>query len=224
MEIYTNAMLKDWQTCKNKYFYKYIKKIYIPQNEEYFELGRSVHALISYKMNGFDTRIVETNASEEILEHYKSVLKHHFFNQNYFLTEWGFQSRIGSTTDLFIGRIDAVFYDKKNNHYNIADWKTGMKIPENPVLDRQAQIYLYSFYNAKEDLGIDLEYEDLSFTFVQTPSLNESTLTFSKDLYEKFEEDFIKTIKEIKSYKFEDEYEENKNCKFCEYNYICKFN
>ena len=222
MEIYTNAMLKDWQTCKNKYYYKYVKKIYIPQNEANFELGRNVHALISYKLNGYDVKIVEKNASEEVLEHYHSILKHPLLKQEYFLSEWGFNSLIGNTGDIFAGRIDAVFYDREKNHYTIADWKTGMKIPNNPLLERQSQIYLYSFFNAKEDLGINIKPENVSFTFVQTPSLNESSIDFSEDLYFKFEKDFIQTIQKIKNYKFTKEFDEKHNCKFCEYKFICQ--
>ena len=222
MELYTNSMLKDWKTCKNKYFYKYIKKVIIPKSEENFELGRKVHAMISYYLNGFDMTLMEKAAGEEVLSHYKSILKHPLLEQAHFLSEWGFNVSVGDTKDIFTGRIDAVFYDKKNNKYTIADWKTGMKIPENPVSDVQAQIYLYAFYRAQNDLGIKFLPEDLSFVFVQTPSLNESRVDFSKELYEKFENDFISEIKAMKKCPIPEAYEEIHECRFCEYKYMCR--
>ena len=114
MEIYTNSMLKDWKTCKNKYYFKYIKKVIIPQREECFELGKKVHALISYYLNGFDMSIMEKSASDEVLENYHSILKHPFLKQQHFLSEWGFNVNIANTKNIFAGRIDAIFYDEKN--------------------------------------------------------------------------------------------------------------
>ena len=221
MEIYTNSMIKDWKLCKRKYYFKYIKKIFIPQKEENFELGKKVHALISYKLNGFNTSIVEKNATPEILEHYKSILKHPLLKQTPFVVEWGFSAKIGKTDDLFMGRIDAVFKDEQNGKYTIADWKTGMKIPENPILEPQAQIYLYAFYRAQKDLGIKINPEKLTFIFVQTPKLIESRLEFSQNLCQKFEDDFVQTIDEIKHYKQNNICEEKAYCKFCEYKFMC---
>jgi len=224
MEIYTNSMLKDWNTCKNKYYFKYIKKINIPKKEEYFELGKKVHSLISYYLNGFDTNFIEKNTNDEILEHYHSILKHPFLQQKCLLSEWGFTVNVANTKNIFVGRIDAIFYDEKTNHYTIADWKTGMKIPKNPNIEPQAQIYLYAFYKAQKDLKISLKPEDLSFTFVQTPSLNESSLNFSKELYENFEENFLYTISKINEYQYVNEYDENENkkCQYCEYKFMCQ--
>ena len=222
MDIYTNSMLKDWKTCKNKYWFKYIKKICIPQKENNFELGRKVHALISYYLNGFDTEFIEKTVSDEVLEHYKSILKHPFLKYKHFLSEWGFNVNIKNTENLFVGRIDAIFCDEQNNKYFIADWKTGMGIPQIPLIEPQAQIYLYAFFKAQKDLKINFKEEDLSFTFIQTPTLKESSINFSKELYEKFEDDFLTTINDINSYKYEKEFDEGKKCKYCEYKFMCQ--
>ncbi|MCR4880679.1 MAG: PD-(D/E)XK nuclease family protein [bacterium] len=222
MELFTNSMLRDWKTCKCKYYFKYIKKVEIPKREENFELGRKVHALISYYLDGHDMSIMENAAGEEVLVHYRSILSHPLLKKEHFLSEWGFNVVIGDTKNVFVGRIDAVFHDKNKNKYIIADWKTGMKIPDAAVGDIQAQVYLYSFYRAQSDLGINFEPEDLSFIFVQTPSLNESRVDFSKELYEKFEADFIKTIAEIQKCKQKPESVQNSACKFCEYRFMCK--
>ncbi len=222
MELYTNSMLKDWKTCTNRYYFKYVKKISIPKSEENFELGRKVHALISYYLNGFDMGIMEKCAGEEVLKHYKSILAHPLLKQEHFLSEWGFTTSVGDTNNVFVGRIDAIFHDKENNKFTIADWKTGMNIPKIASLDVQAQIYLYAFYRAQKDLGIKFAPEDLSFVFVQTPSLNESRVDFSKELYERFEEDFLNEIKAMQNCKAPISAQDKPACKFCEYRFMCQ--
>lgn len=222
MDIYTNSMLKDWKTCSNKYYFKYIKKILIPQNEEFFELGKKVHALISYYLNNFDMSIMEKTASSEVLEHYHSILKHPILKQQHFLSEWGFNVKVKDTNNLFTGRIDAVFFDKEKNKYTIADWKTGMKIPSNPILEPQTQIYLYAFYKASKDLGLDIKPEQISFSFIQTPTLNESAIDFSQELCERFENEFLNTFSQINNYEYKSEFTDSKKCEFCEYKFMCQ--
>ncbi len=224
MDVFTNSMLKDWETCQNKYYYKYIKKIVIPQKDKNFELGKKVHAMISYYLNGFDVTFMRKSASSEVLEHYDSILKHPLLKQKCFLSEWGFTVNIANTKYLLTGRVDAVFFNPETNKYSIADWKTGMKIPSNPVLEMQSQIYLYAFYKARKDLKIDISPDDISFTFVQTPNLNETSLNFSHGLYEKFEKGFLNMISDINSYKYENIYEQKSACKYCEYKFLCQKN
>ena len=222
MELYTNSMLKDWKTCKNRYYFKYVKKISIPKSEENFELGRKVHAMISYYLNGFDMGIMERSAGEEVLKHYNSILRHPLLQQEHFLSEWGFTVSVGNTANVFVGRIDAIFYDKETNKYTIADWKTGMNIPKVAALDVQAQIYMYAFFRAQKDLGIEFEPEDLSFVFVQTPSLNESRVDFSKELYESFEQDFLSEIKAMQNCTQPLSAHDKPACRFCEYRFMCE--
>ena len=51
----------------------------------------------------------------------------------------------------------------------------------------------------------------------------ESGIEFSAQLYNRFEQDFIATIKEINSYQYyEDAFVEKASCKFCEYKFICE--
>ena len=220
-EIFTNSMLKDWKQCKQKYYYKYAKKIVIPKKEENFELGKKVHALVSYKLNNFDTTLLENNANEDVKEHYFSILRHPLLKQIPYKAEWGFSVAIGNSEDLFVGRVDAIFYDELTNKYTIADWKTGMNIPKIAQFDSQAQIYSYAFYKCRKDLKLNIKPEDISFKFIQTPSLKESSLDFSEQLLEAFEIDFLQTIAQIRSYKHNKVAQEHSGCKFCEYRFLC---
>ena len=137
------------------------------------------------------------------------------------LTEWGFLCNISDTQNLLAGRIDAVFYNEKEEIYTIADWKTGMSIPKNPIESPQALIYMYSFYKAQKDLKLLIKPEQIRFLFIQTPNLNESEIWFSEELKNKIEKDFISIIKNMKKTTFK-KTDIKEECKFCEYNFVCK--
>ena len=74
IETFNNSMFETWITCEKKFFLKYIKGIKIPQNDTIFELGKKVHAMINYKLQGFDMALMEKACDETTLTHYKSVL------------------------------------------------------------------------------------------------------------------------------------------------------
>ena len=221
IEVYNNSMFETWFVCEKKFFYKYIKSIKIPQNDKQFELGKKVHAMINYKLQGFDMNLMEKACDEVTLSHYKSILKHKLLKQKVLLTEWGFLCNISDTQNLLAGRIDAVFYNEKEEIYTIADWKTGMSIPKNPIESPQALIYMYSFYKAQKDLKLLIKPEQIRFLFIQTPNLNESEIWFSEELKNKIEKDFISIIKNMKKTTFK-KTDIKEECKFCEYNFVCK--
>lgn len=221
IETFNNSMFETWITCEKKFFLKYIKGIKIPQNDTIFELGKKVHAMINYKLQGYDMALMEKACDETTLTHYKSVLNHKLMKKKPFLTEWGFLVNIADTQNLLAGRIDAIFFDEKENVYTIADWKTGMNIPKNAIESPQALIYMYSFYKAQTDLKIKISPEQIRFMFIQTPSLKESEVWFSTELKEKIEKDFLSMIKSMKKTNF-NEIDNPKLCKNCDYNFVCR--
>ncbi len=223
IEIFNNSMFETWTTCEKKFFLKYIKSIKIPQDDTFFELGKKVHAMINYKLQGFDMLLMEKASDDITLTHYNSILKHELLKQKVLLTEWGFLCNIADTQNLLAGRIDAVFFDEKENIYTIADWKTGMSIPKSPIESPQALIYMYSLYKAQNDLNLIIKPEQIRFIFIQTPSLNESEIWFSEELKNKIENDFLLMIKNMKKTTFK-ETEKHEQCKLCEYNFVCSKN
>ena len=73
--------------------------------------GTSYRILLNWMVSAYE------EVNEEILEHYHSILKHPFLKQEYFLSEWGFNVNIKNTDNIFVGRIDAIFYDETNNKW-----------------------------------------------------------------------------------------------------------
>jgi CRISPR/Cas system-associated exonuclease Cas4 (RecB family) len=52
-------MLKTFEQCPKKFYFRYVKSISMPVNDEVFETGKNVHALASYYLK-----------KENILENY----------------------------------------------------------------------------------------------------------------------------------------------------------
>ena len=53
-------MLKTYDTCIKKFDFKYNQKISMPQNPEFFEKGKKIHALANYYLRGANITKLET--------------------------------------------------------------------------------------------------------------------------------------------------------------------
>ena len=47
-QLFSPNMLKTYENCPKKFYFRYIKNISMPVNDEIFETGKNVHALASY--------------------------------------------------------------------------------------------------------------------------------------------------------------------------------
>jgi hypothetical protein len=47
-KILSPNMLKTFETCPKKYYFRYVKNISMPIDDEIFETGKNIHALASY--------------------------------------------------------------------------------------------------------------------------------------------------------------------------------
>ena len=65
LQIYSPNMLKTFKQCPRKFFYRYIKNINMPVNDEIFELGKNIHALASYYLNKENIYKMEQALSEK---------------------------------------------------------------------------------------------------------------------------------------------------------------
>ena len=104
--------------------------------------------------------------------------------------------------------------------YIIADWKTGESLPYNPEEKYQAMIYMYAFYKAQKDLGIEFEPNQLSFVFVSTKKENlKKEITCSGDMILEITQNLLGMVEEIESKSC---FEPNKkSCAFCGFLQIC---
>ncbi|OGH94563.1 MAG: hypothetical protein A2039_08075 [Candidatus Melainabacteria bacterium GWA2_34_9] len=219
-----------WQTCRKKYYFKYIKELKYPEFHQDYELGKSVHALIDYHLRGLNIEHLLKNSDKEIVvdnEIYKrwnAIKNHPILDKKVIKTEWGFNTNLKGTSHWLIGRIDAIFFDEEKGKYIIADWKTGI-IPKNININFQHQIYLYALYQSKKDLKLDFKPENLVFQYFKIiPDAVEITeITFSEEKSLEYEENFVKIINKIEN-TIQFPAQENCQVKICSYKSICKNN
>ena len=69
-------MLKTFELCPKKFYFKYVKKISMPTNDDIFELGKNIHALASYYLKKENLDKMELSLTEKekpIWEYLKNI-------------------------------------------------------------------------------------------------------------------------------------------------------
>lgn len=219
---YNHDKFNTWQVCKRRYYFKYVKELNWPELNDSYKLGQSVHALIDYYLRGLKIDHILKNTAEETQKHYLSILNSPISKNEVIATEWAFNSRIGNSEYWLNGRIDAIFYNKQEKKYIIADWKTGQNVPKDPESSFQSRIYLYALYNGHKDLELSLKQDDIAFQYIKTPDMNNpESIIYSAEKEKLYENDFLKIIKDINN---EKTFEKNQPCpmlKYCPYKIYC---
>lgn len=217
IKTFTSDHFETYKRCPKAYYYKYIKGIKFALQKDTYKLGRSIHSLVYYHLRGLPLSKMEADLDEVTQEHWQNISQHSLLSKKLVCAEWGFDIALGESIWLN-GRIDAVFED--NGQYIIADWKTGENLPYNPEEKYQAMIYMYAFYKAQKDLGIEFEPHQLSFVFVSTKKENlQKEITCSGDMILEISQKLLGMVDEIES---RSHFELNKkNCAFCDFSQIC---
>lgn len=198
-------MLKTFELCPKKFYFKYVKKISMPTNDDIFELGKNIHALASYYLKKENLDKMELSLTEKekpIWEYLKNI---EYFSYECVNTEYNLSVRIDNI--FFSGRLDALV--KSDNHYYILDYKTG-SAPKNAKFDYQTMIYLLAvkaFYNT----------ENVSFIYIDLKNKTEIKIDLTPQLIIEYE---IKLKEIAKQINLENFPKKQNNCK-CEYNIIC---
>lgn len=210
MNNFSPNMFKTFENCQKKFNFKYNIKISIPQNPDFFEKGKKIHALASYYLQGADITKLEKVLSPEEKILWERLKTNEFFCKKCLHTEYSITSKL---CDYWIsGRLDALMQEDEN--YFILDYKTG-RIPENPDEDFQTMVYLLCADK------IIKNYKSLKFVYIDLKNNQNHIIEFSGTLKEKYEnaiKDKCETIVKIKDF----ENKENRlHCKFCEYKKIC---
>lgn len=215
MNNYSPNMLKTFDECQQKFFYKYIEKLSLPQRSTIFEKGKKIHALANYYLNGFDITKMEKslNPDEKIAW---DVLKYNkYFKLKTINTEYNLSCKIDKYW--IGGRLDAFVSNEKD--FIILDYKTG-NIPQNAEYDFQTITYLLcadKFLNSKGG------YDSLKFVYLGLKNNTEKEILFTKDLKKEYEEKIIQTCKNIDFAVNSNVFKKNKDCSNCEYFKLCKF-
>ncbi len=202
MTSFSPNMLKTFETCPQKYWFKYVQKISMPQKASYFEKGKKVHALANYYLRGDDISKLETalNTDERIV--WENLKQNEFFQKSYVNSEYNLSCKVG---EYWIGgRLDALVKDE--NFYYILDYKTG-QIPKNPEYDYQTMVYLLC---ASKKFG-----KNIKFVYIDLKNNQNCVIDFDKD----YEKPILEICDKIKN--TQTSVERSKKCDFCEYRKIC---
>ncbi len=221
MNSFSPNMLKTFETCPKKYYFKYIEKISVPQKSSFFEKGKKVHALANYYLRGDDISKMEKALNSEELKLWQILKQNKFFNKTYVNSEYNLSCKVGNYW--VGGRLDALMKDNLSSKgegdsicegggYYILDYKTG-SIPKNPEYDYQTSIYLLS---ASKMYG-----KNLKFIYIDLKNNQNCIIDFTPEKEQIYEKKLLEICDKITNAQFPEEFERSKMCDFCEYSKIC---
>lgn len=201
-------MLKTYEQCPKKYYFRYVEKINVPMYSTPFEKGKKIHALANYFLRGVNISRIETSLTPEEKELWNLLLGNQFFKKDYYNSEYQLSCKIG---DYWVGgRLDAVVYDEKS--FYILDYKTG-SIPKTPEFDYQTMIYLLAM---DAHLG---QYDGLAFVYINLKDKKNYVIPFNEVAKAEYNKRIQKACSTIIS---DTVYKCNLNsCPKCEYSKIC---
>lgn len=208
MNSFSPNMLKTFETCPKKYYFKYIEKISVPQKNNLFEKGKKVHALANYYLRGDDISKMEKALNSEELKLWEILKQNEFFNKTYVNSEYNLSCKVDNYW--IGGRLDALMKDDKN--YYILDYKTG-SIPKNPEYDYQTITYLLC---ASKMYG-----DNIKFVYIDLKNNQNSIINFNSTKAQEYEKRITDICNKITNTQFSEEIEHSKICDFCEYKKIC---
>ena len=205
IQSFSPNMLKTFQLCPKKFYFRYVKNISMPVNDEVFELGKNIHALASYylRKENIDKMEASLTEREKVLWLYlKSI---NYFSYEVVGTEYNLTVKIGE--NFYGGRLDALV--KKDEKYYILDYKTG-SAPKNAKFDFQTMIYLLAvraFYKTN----------NVVFVYLDLKNKKEVAIELTDELVKEYEA----KLDEIVSRIHKEEFVLNKKICPCEYDIIC---
>ena len=208
MNSFSPNMLKTFEACPVKYYFKYVQKISMPQKSSFFEKGKKIHALANYYLRGDNINKLETVLNEEEQNVWQSLKNNEFFKKTYIASEYNLSCKIGNYW--IGGRLDALMKDE--NNYYILDYKTG-SIPKNPEYDYQTMVYLLC---AAKMYG-----NKLKFVYIDLKNNQNCTIDFTPEKEKEYEKILIEICDKITNAQLPEEIEHYKICELCEYNKIC---
>ena len=204
-------MLKIYQSCPKKFYYRYIEGVNVPMSATPFEKGKKIHALANYFLHGVNISRIETALTDVERDVWKTLLDNPFFQKDCFKSEYQLSCKIG---EYWVGgRIDAVVTIGED--YFILDYKTGF-IPNNPEYDYQTMVYLLAL-----DRFLKGKYSSLSFVYINLKDKQNHVIQFTPVLKSEYEKRIIDICTQITK---DTMYQINANsCSRCEYAKICQY-
>lgn len=205
-QLFSPNMLKTYELCPKKFYFRYIKNITMPTDDEIFELGKNIHAIASYYLKKENISKMETSLNSKEAEIWNSLKNIEYFSYKTIETEYNLSVRVDKY--YFGGRLDALL--KNNDEYIILDYKTG-SAPKNATYDFQTMIYLLavaSFYKTS----------NVTFIYLDLKNRSEVKIKLTEELATEYKKILLDTTRKIETKEYNKKY--NKDCN-CEYEIIC---
>lgn len=230
--MFSPNMLKTFESCPQKYWFKYIQKISMPQKSSLFEKGKKIHALAHYYLRGDDISKLETALNQQEHEIWENLKQNEYFQKSYVNSEYNLSCKVG---EYWVGgRLDALMSDtltpapspqgRGENIYYILDYKTG-QIPKNPEYDFQTAVYLLCVSKKLKTLTPTTSPKgrgevEIKFVYIDLKNNQNCVIDYDKD----YEKPIIEICDRIKAFEPQENIEYSKKCEFCEYRKLCCFN
>ena len=206
--VFSPHMLKLFQSCPAKFYYRYIEQIPSPVHDKGFQTGRNIHALASYYLKGINIAKFEEVLSAKETEMWKRLKSKKYFDYEIIGIEKSIISRI---KNYWIGgRLDALV--KKDKDYYILDYKTG-GVDIDMRYDLQTMVYLTTCDRFIEN------YDSLSFVYIDLKEDKEVTVLYNSDLKEEYTQKLTDLCMSIEKFDIS-KYNKPDFCK-CEYEKLC---
>ena len=203
--LYSPNMLKTFQQCPRKFYYRYVKNINMPVNDDIFEFGKNIHALASYYLRKEFINKMELSLTEKEAAVWQYLKNIRYFSYEVVNTEYNLAVKIGDS--FFGGRIDALV--KNGEEYYILDYKTGA-IPKNPKYDFQTMIYIMA-------VSEFFKTERVNFVYIDLKNRDEVKINYTPELGEDYRERLLSITDKISHSELPDKKSE---CS-CEYSPVC---
>ena len=204
-EIFSPNMLKTFQQCPKKFYFRYVEKISMPMDDTIFEFGKNIHALASYylKKENIDKIELALSPNERKVWEYLKTSK--YFSYELVGAEYNLSVKVGN--NFFGGRLDALV--KYDDEYYILDYKTGT-VPKNAKFDFQTMIYILA---VKEFFKTN----KINFVYIDLKNKDEVIIKYTPELEEEYKGALLNIIEQIDKY---EKCASKKDCN-CEYSLIC---
>lgn len=199
-------MLKTYEHCPLKFYFKYAENISMPVNDEIFEFGKNIHAIASYFLRGEYIDKMEKSLTIKEFDVWCYLKNLKYFGYKAINTEYTLTVKIGEF--FFTGRLDALVKD--GDRYYILDYKTG-SAPKDAKYDYQTMIYLLA---VKEFF----QTENVTFIYLDLKKKDEVRVDYTKEL----EKEYTGKLTDIASKlnQADKPLKKKSECK-CEYSIIC---
>lgn len=217
MNIISPNMLKTFEQCEQKFYFRYIKRLSIPQKTISFQKGKNIHALANYFLNGEDISKMLQVLTVDEMKTWENLKSNKFLKLKCVETEYNLSCKVG--TYWVGGRLDALMVDGTSN-FVILDYKTG-GVPQNPETDYQTMVYLLAANKFLIDKNKDKN-KTLKFVYIDLKNNQEREVLLTESLISEYEKKIISACKSIDFAGMSDVYSAKGDCKNCEYKKVCQ--